>query len=296
MISQLIQGLTSDRRNSNPMENPMSAFDTTNAAVISQDGTAIAYSSTGDGPALIYVHGATQFRAISDASMKFPQLLSDRFNVLTYDRRGRGESGDTKPYAPEREYEDLAALIQACGGGSCVFGESSGAILALEAARAGVDIRAIVCYEPPFRIDGSMAPVASDVLDRFNAFIDAGDRAAAFTLFMVECVGLPADMAAGVIDQPFWPAFESVVPTIAYDLQVTGAGQAGDPAWLQRYASVKTPVHVVTGGDSEAYMQFGADALVDVLPNAVRVTLPGLTHQYDPDTVAPVLRHAFGGA
>ena len=127
----------------------------------SSDGTPIAYETAGDGPPVILVDGALCYRA-SGPSAPLAALLAEHFTVFTYDRRGRGESGDTAPYAVEREVEDIAALIDEAGGSACVYGISSGAALALEAANRGLGIERLVVYEAPFIVDDSRAPLPYD--------------------------------------------------------------------------------------------------------------------------------------
>lgn len=255
----------------------------------SQDGTPVAYDIAGEGPAVIYVNGAIQHRAISQEAQEMVPLLSPDFTVITYDRRGRGESGDTQPYAVEREIEDLAALIEMAGGSAYVFGESSGAVLALRAAQFGLPIGKLACYEPPFMVDPGRPALAGDFAARFDRLVDEGRRAEAFAMFMTEAVGLPAELAAGIKDDPSWPVLESVTHTIAYDREVMGDTQSGDPATLDPFAAVTAPALVMAGSESAAHMSNAAKVLADVLPNAVHRTLPGQTHQFSAAVAGPVI-------
>jgi pimeloyl-ACP methyl ester carboxylesterase len=259
----------------------------------SADGTTIAYDIAGEGPALIYVNGAIQHRAISQEAAEMASLLSPHFTVITYDRRGRGESGDTQPYAVEREIEDLAALIEVAGGSACVFGESSGAVLALRAARHGLPISKLACYEPPFMIDPDQPTLAEDFAERFDRLIGKGRRAEAFAMFMTEAVGLPAEMAAGIKDDPMWPVLESVTHTIAYDREVMGNTQSGDPSTLSPFAVITTPTLVMAGSESAAYNQTAAKVLTDVLPDVHYRTLAGQSHQFSAAAVGPVIAGFF---
>ena len=148
--------------------------------VTSRDGTTIAYSKTGNGPTLILVSGATSFRAFDPSQQALADLLADQFTTIAYDRRGRGESGDTQPYATEREIEDIAALIAANGGHAFVLGFSSGAVLALEATAAGLPIDKLVMYEPPFVMAGSgFPPPPADYVETLDRMTASGDRDAA---------------------------------------------------------------------------------------------------------------------
>lgn len=269
------------------------------STVTSADGTSIAYDRVGRGPALILVGGATVHRALDPTGGPLAALLADEFTVITYDRRGRGESGDTAPYAVAREIDDLDALIEAAGGRALVHGESSGAVLALEAARQGSAIARLACYEPPFIMDDSMRPMRGErgtgFDERFDALVAAGQRADAFELFMVEAAGVPAEMAAGVRHDPVWPALEAITHTIAYDGKVMGDTQNGDPAVLDRYSTVTVPTLVMAGGDSPAHQQNAVRELVERLPNARLRRFPQQGHQLAPEVVAPMVSAFFRG-
>ena len=156
----------------------------------SADGTLIAYETHGDGPPLILVDGALCSRAMGP-SAALAKTLAEQFTVITYDRRGRGESADAVPYAVQREIEDLAALIAATGGAAFVCGVSSGAVLALEAAAFGLPITGLALYEPPFIVDDSRPPMPADYVDQLNVFLASGRRGDAVRLFMRN-VGMPA--------------------------------------------------------------------------------------------------------
>jgi pimeloyl-ACP methyl ester carboxylesterase len=148
------------------------------ATVTSADGTRISYDSVGEGPPLVLVAGATQYRAVDETTPKLQALLAEGgFTVITYDRRGRGESGDTLPYAPEREFEDLEALVAAAGGEAAVFGMSSGAVLAVEAAARGVAMSSLVVYEPPCLLDHEGPQPIPDYIETVDAFVAAGKPA-----------------------------------------------------------------------------------------------------------------------
>jgi pimeloyl-ACP methyl ester carboxylesterase len=161
--------------------------------VISRDGTAIAFDRSGQGPVLILVTGAIATR--SDAA-SLAARLSPHFSVFAYDRHGRGESGDTPPYAVEREVEDLDALITEAGGSAFVYGHSSGAALALEAARRlSTKITKLAVYEPPFIVDDSRPPVPKDYLTRLTELVSSGRRGDAVEYFATKGVGVPLEAA-----------------------------------------------------------------------------------------------------
>lgn len=261
---------------------------------ISKDGTRIAFDRFGEGPALILVSGALSFRAITPVAAQLAALLP-QFTVYHYDRRGRGDSGDTPPYAVEREVEDLAAVITAAGGSAFVYGMSSGAVLALEAANRGLAITRLALYEPPLIIDDSRPLLPEDYHRQLAGLIAAGRRGDAVEYFMTRAVGLPAEAVGPLRQAPVWPAFESIAHTLAYDNAVVGDAMSGQPLPAGRWAAVTVPTLVIDGGASPAWMRNGAQALVDLLPNAQRRTLPGQTHNVDPEALAPVLAEFFAG-
>src|ERR671937_2228400 len=171
--------------------------------VRSKDGTTIAFDQPGDGPSIILVGGAMSTRS---ASVPLAALLAPHFTVFAYDRRGRGASGDTAPYAVEREVDDLDALISAAGGSAFVFGHSSGAVLALEAAARGLAITKLALYEPPFIVDDSRPPLPKDYVAHLTELVSSGRRGEAVAYFMTTRVGLPVDAVAQMCHDPMWPA------------------------------------------------------------------------------------------
>jgi pimeloyl-ACP methyl ester carboxylesterase len=266
--------------------------------VTSKDGTTIAYDHTSEGPALIIVNGASATRG-EGASLA--ELMAPGISVIAYDRRGRGDSGDTTPYAVAREVEDIAALLDAVGGTGYAMGHSSGAVLALEAARQlSGKISKLVLYEPPFIIDDSRSPAPADYEQHLEELIAAGRRGDAMQYFMRN-VGAPEDMIAGMVQSPYWPAMEQVAPTLVYDAKVMGDTQYGNLASLNKFAGVMTPTLVLDGsvlmGSAAAhvFLRHAADAIAQVLPNARRRTLEGQDHGADPAVLAPVLREYLIG-
>jgi pimeloyl-ACP methyl ester carboxylesterase len=264
--------------------------DPATSAVVSKDGTTIAFDRYGDGAPIVLVGGAFQYRAFDPPTVELAKLLSAEFSVLHYDRRGRGDSGDTEPYAAQREIDDLHALITEAGGSAFVFGNSSGGPLALDAAAAGLAIDKLVLYEAPFVVDDSRAPVPSDYLDRLRALLSEGRRGDMVELFMATVIGLPDEMVAGMRQSPMWPGFEAVAHTLIYDGVVMEGTQTGKPLPAGRWASVSAPTLVLDGGASDAWMHAAADALADALPNARRHTLEGQTHAVEPAVLAPMVR------
>lgn len=164
--------------------------------VVSQDGTVIGYSRTGNGQSVVLVDGALNDRALGGPNPGLAKVLASQFSVFTYDRRGRGESGDTAPYEIEREVEDLQAVIEAAGGRACVYGISSGGALALEAARTLPSIARLAIYELPFVSDGSRAPIPDDFAARLAELVRRERRAEALRYFFTVGIGLPRPIVA----------------------------------------------------------------------------------------------------
>lgn len=260
--------------------------------VISKDGTAIAFDQSGQGPVVILVGGALGDRS---ASEPLAALLAQHFTVLNYDRRGRGESGDTLPYAVEREIEDIDALIKEGGGSACVLGGSSGAVLALEASARGLAIKKLALYEPPFIVDESRSPLPKDYVTQLNEMVAAGQRGDAVAFFMTKAVGMPAEAIVPMRQTPFWPTLEAAAHTLAYDGTIMGNTMSGHRLPRGKWDSVTIPTLVMDGGASPAWMRNAVQALVDVLPCAQRCTLEDQTHVVSPEALAPILIAFFNG-
>ena len=256
--------------------------------VISKDGTLIAFDQVGTGPVVIQVGGAFGHRSFPNPNPQDDPLDQD-FTVVTYDRRGRGDSGDTPPYAIEREVEDIAALIEAFGGSAFVFGMSSGSVLSLDAAAHGLPITKLALYEPPFIVDDSRPPVPSDYVQQLIGMTVAGRRDEAVEYFITRAVDMPAEAVAAMRGTPIWPAFEAVAHTLVYDGTIIGDTMFGNPLPTDRWPSVTIPTLVMDGSESPAYQQNGVQALADILPNAQRRTLAGQTHDVSPAALAPAL-------
>jgi pimeloyl-ACP methyl ester carboxylesterase len=256
--------------------------------VTSADGTTIAYERTGDGPALVLVDGAMCHRA-AGPMRPLAALLRDSFTVYTYDRRGRGESADTTPYAVDREVEDLRALIARAGGEAYVYAISSGAALTLTTAAAGSGITKLALYEPPFMAESEGDARIKEYTDRLNELLAAGRKGDAVALFMTN-VGIPAEAVAGMRAQPGWATLEAIAPTLAYDDEVLGDGTV--PRHLA--STITVPAVVLAGSASPQSLQRAAKATADALSTAEHRTLDGQTHDVAPDVLAPVLVEFFG--
>jgi pimeloyl-ACP methyl ester carboxylesterase len=264
------------------------------STVTSKDGTQIAFDKTGSGPAVILVHGAIVHRATVPSMAQLAELLSKHFAVYHYDRRGRGESGDTQPFSKEREIEDLQALVEEAGGKAMIFGISSGAALALDTAAVTPSISKLAVYELVLIVDDSRQPVAADYAEHLAKLAAEGKRDEAVEYFLTQAVGIPAEIMGGIKqDQAAWSSMTATAHTIAYDAAFVGELMQGKPLPTDRWAKVTAPVLVADGGASEAYVHNGAEALARVLPNASRQTLEGQTHDVDPKVLAPVLIEFF---
>jgi pimeloyl-ACP methyl ester carboxylesterase len=256
--------------------------------VTSRDGTAIAFDRYGSGPALILIGGAFQHRAIDPQTARLAELLAGTLTVYHYDRRGRGDSADTPPYAVEREIEDIGALIEEAGGSAHLFGMSSGGALALEAASSGLPVTKLAMYEVPFWVEEGGLSAMRDYARQLTSLLAEGRRGDAVALAMTT-FGAPPEAVEGMRQAPVWAMFESVALTLAYDAAVMGDYSV--PA--DRAASVKVPALVLDGGASPAWLREAADATAAALPDAERRTLDGQTHDVAPDVLAPVLREFF---
>jgi pimeloyl-ACP methyl ester carboxylesterase len=247
----------------------------------SSDGTVLAYDRSGDGPPLVLVQGAFNDR---QTTAPLARALPD-FTVLNLDRRGRGESGDTAPYAVEREIDDLATIIEAAGGRAAVFGYSSGANLVVRAASAGLPISALVLYEPAYNAHDGDAMLPDDLPAQLTELVDAGDRGGAVERYQSVAVGLPDPVIDQLRHAPFRASMEAIAHTLAYDAAVVGNRSL--PSDLD---AVRVPTLVVRGEESPPFLRDSAEAVADALPDAELVTLAGQGHDIDPDATAAAIR------
>ncbi|SFN87908.1 Pimeloyl-ACP methyl ester carboxylesterase [Actinomadura madurae] len=266
--------------------------------VTSADGTTIAYTAWGDGDPIVLIDGATAYRATTPENAQTAELLAGEFQVINYDRRGRGESGDTAPYAVEREFEDLAAIIEGAGGGrpATVFGWSSGGLLALNAVQAGVPVARLVLWEPPVIVDDSAPPLPADYVERLDAAVAEGRPGDAVALFMTAAAGMPEDAVAEMRGSDFWPGLEAIAPTIAYDGRNVGDTMSGKPLRADLWSGVRVPVLVLYGRDTWPHLAAGAKAVAAHLPTAALTAVPGENHGTTADVLAPALREFIQGA
>ena len=252
-------------------------MDAVNEAVTSRDGTRIGFQRSGQGPAIVLVEAALSDRT---GTKRLAKLLGAKFTVFSYDRRGRGTSTDTPPYAVEREVEDLAAIIDAAGGSAYLFGSSSGAVLALEAAsRLGPRVKGLFAYEPPFIIDDSRPPMPDDFAEQIDTLVTAGRRNDAVKLFFHKGMGIPAVFVTLMrLFMPGWSKMASMAHTLRYDLTVLAGTQAGKPLPADRWASALAPTLVMVGSKSETFFHTGAKSLAAALANGQYRSLAGRDH------------------
>lgn len=260
--------------------------------VISQDGTVIGYDIEGHGPLVILVAGATQYRAIDRTrTPSLQKQLAKRFAVINYDRRGRGESGDISPYAVKREIEDIAALMAAHGGEARLFGMSSGAVLALEAAAVMPrTIKSLALYEPPINPAASAEHYQNE--HRAMAALAAEGRAGEMMRQFLLGVGMDAEVLAGFESDPVWPIFSAAGLSIEHDYRVLADARISDTP-PERWQNAIMPVLVLDGDKSFPFMAAGADWVASTLHNVERITLADQGHEYDPAILAPLLTVFF---
>jgi pimeloyl-ACP methyl ester carboxylesterase len=259
--------------------------------VRSVDGTGIAYERSGSGPALIIVDGALCSRAFGPSS-KLASVLAPHFTVYTYDRRGRGGSGDTHPYAPAREVEDIAALVEAAGGSAFLLGLSSGGALALEAAASGLPVKKLIAYEPPYVDDNGQRDGAAHE-NQLERLLGEGQRGRAVKYFMHDMVGAPALMVVMMRLMPWmWRKLEAVAHTLPYDAAVMTAFRIP----RARFASIHVPALVMNGAKTDPRLREAAQKLVEVIPTARHRELAGQTHNVKPAVLAPAVVEFLTGA
>lgn len=258
--------------------------------LVSPDGTVLAMDQLGSGPPLVLVSGAACDRR-QDAPIA--AALARHFTVLTYDRRGRGESTEVLPFAVEREIEDLGALLDAAGSPAVVVGMSSGAALATRAAAGGLPIRLLVMWEVPYVIDDAAVERASRYSATLRERLDAGDRAGAVTAFLQQ-VGMPEEAIAGMSRSPGWQAMLDIAPTLAYDDAAMGDGRIPH----QMLARIDAPALVLAGGESPGWFRSVAREVAAAIPRGRYGELPGQTHAVAADALAAAVSEdaAPGGA
>jgi pimeloyl-ACP methyl ester carboxylesterase len=255
--------------------------------ISSKDGTKIAYETVGHGQVVIVILGALNSRK---SGAKLAKLLSSQFTVVSYDRRGRNDSTDTAPYSPQREVEDVAALIGAVGGPVCLYGHSSGAAVALQAAiKLGKQVRKAAIYEAPYALDAGARKAAREYYKMLRKLLRSGRSGDAVALF-VRSVGVSDKQVEAMRRMPMWRGLEKLAPTLAYDSEVLGDGHSLPADLLSR---ITTPTLVMHGGAGAPSMRDAARAISEAIPRAQLRTLARQTHGVSPRVLAPVLEEFF---
>jgi pimeloyl-ACP methyl ester carboxylesterase len=259
--------------------------------VSSPDGTTIAYDRLGDGPPVVLVCGAMCDRALMRQTA---EELAKHFTVFNYDRRGRSGSADTRPYAIEREIEDIGALVAEAGGTASLYGHSSGAGLVLHAAAAGLPIARIALHDPPYALDGDEEArrSAREYSETLKATLSEGRRGDAVELFMT-LVGMPQEMIEGMRHTPRWAELEALAPTLAYDSEVMGDTSRDGTIPVEKASRVTVPALVLTGGADYPWMIEVGRRLADAMPDGRHRVLEGQEHTVPPEVLAPVLEGFF---
>ena len=255
----------------------------------SKDGTDIAYEKSGRGPAVVIVGGV-----LGDRSQQadLAELLTERFTVFNFDRRGHGETEFKGQYKPDSEYEDLDAVIKTAGGSALVYGTSGAGVIALLAAAGDLQstIKKMVIWEPPFILHGTRPKVPSDYKQQLESMLSEGRRGDMVELFLTTGVGMPKEIVSQLRQMPFWPAQEAFAHTLIYD-----ATLMGDYSFPEdRISRVKVPTLVIDGGQTP-WLTAAADAVAAAMPNAQRRTIPGQPHNVDAKAIAPSIIEFFKG-
>jgi len=259
--------------------------------VTSRDGTPIAFDRLGDGPPVIVVCGAMCDRALMRPTA---EELAKHFTVFNYDRRGRGDSRDTTPYAVEREIEDIDALVTEAGGTASVYGHSSGAGLVLHAAAHGLPIAKLVLHDPPYAPDGDEEArrISREYGENLKTMLSEARCGDAVELFMT-LVGMPQEMVEGMRHTPRWAQLEAMASTLAYDSEVMGDIGRDGTIPVDQARRVTVPALVLTGGADYPWMIDVGRRLADAMPNGRHRVLEGQEHAVPPEVLVPILAEFF---
>src|SRR5579863_4635761 len=257
------------------------------ATVTSKDGTRIAYTRSGSGYPVILVDGALCSRSFGPMP-KLSPLMAEHFTVYMYDRRGRNESGDTKPYAMEREIEDIAALIEEAGGSAYVYGISSGAALALAASANGLNIPKLALYEPPFEVPGATGGAPKDMLTQLKTMV-AEDRRGDAVKYFMKVVGVPSFGIFVMTLLPIWKKLKAVAHTLPYDITILDGFAIPE----DRAKAIKVPTLVAAGTKTSESIKRSVKRLSELIPDNQLKMLEGQTHNVSEKAIGPVLIEFF---
>jgi pimeloyl-ACP methyl ester carboxylesterase len=257
--------------------------------VISKDGTSIAYDKYGKGPAVILVDGAFCSRKFGPMVGLAP-VLAQQFTVFAYDRRARGDSGDTQPYAIRREIEDIQALIDLAGGSAFLFGISSGAILCVHAVAFGLNVLRLVLLEPPY-VGNKDQRRPADAKAQLSKFIAEEKRGSAVRFYLTKVIGVPAIIAFILRLTPNWSKMKKNAASLPYDAAVCGDFNLPK----EQLSSVTIPTLVIDSQQSPDMLRDAVQAVAEVLPHGQRISLKGKVHGVAPKTLVPVLADFYKG-
>lgn len=257
--------------------------------ISSADGTRIAFETTGKGAPLILVGGAFCDRSARASGTPLAALLSHGFTVFSYDRRARGDSGNTLPYAMDREIDDLAALLAHAGGDAYVFGNSSGALLAWMGALRGLSIRKLAMFEPPVVVDRAALDAVESTAKDIDLAVDAHRLGDAAELFLTKIVRMPPPIVTQMRGAPMWGSLEKLAHTLSWDVRMTARAAAR----LEEAKGLGTTTLILEGDGSPPWMREPMRALAKAMPSATLRTLEGQTHNVDPDVLARALEAFF---
>lgn len=259
----------------------------------SKDGTPIVYEHNGEGPPLVFVDGAFCSRVMGPGK-QLATTMSHNFTTIIYDRRGRGDSGGTHTECdPQREVDDLAAVIEATDGTPFIFGHSSGAVLALMAIAAGVPAAGLALYEPPLIIDDSRKPVAADLAVRLQDLVGRGRSRAVVRAFMNEAVDAPVVLGWVMSFMPGKASPTRLAASVPNDAALLSGYQQGQPLLASHWEQISVPSLVLMGGKSPRWIGNAAHAVTAAIPNARLEVLPGQRHMVKPKVTVPLLRRFF---
>lgn len=253
-------------------------------SVISKDGTSIVYDQKGNGPAVILVDGAFCSKDFGPMPKIVP-LLSQKFRVISYDRRARGASGDTKPYAVEREIEDIEALIDMAGGTAFLFGISSGAILSIKAVAYGLNIDRLALLEPPF-VGNVKQKRPSNSVEQLKQMISEGRKGDAVNFYLRKVMGMPVFITWILRLTPNWSKMKANANSLPYDATV--CGDFNLPFKLIN-KKLTIPTIVIDSSKSPKMLREAVQSVAEILPNGQRITLSGAIHEVPPKILVPVL-------
>jgi pimeloyl-ACP methyl ester carboxylesterase len=259
--------------------------------ITSRDGTRIAYDVYGAGEPVILVEGALCGRHFGPTN-KLAAELGKHFRVYHYDRRARGDSGPSTDYSIERELEDLSALIAEAGGSASIIGFSSGACLAIEAAAAGLPIRHLAFYEPPYMVGPKARKVPQNFEAEVQQLVADGKNGDAVAYFMTKLIGMPSIFLLPMKFSKMWKQLTPQAPSLPFDMEAVN----GFNPPIERMRRIAVPTLAINGDKTFPVIIDSTKLCADTIPGAGHVILPGQTHEVKAEAIAPELVRFFSGA